>query len=111
MIKKAFTAPFWGMLIVGILNCCFDAMWAFSVYHVGSIRIYTLLFFAWSLLCFAESLVYLQIRRRNEQRFFSWLHVILFSLAILSPYVIQIVGILSSRAFLIWFRRVNFYYF
>ena len=100
MLKKKFTAPVWGMIILGVLT----AGRSWLIFHSVHFEIrtlkefgFSLLFFIWPAISFIEAIDYWRIRKRNLSRQDSRTHVLLFVLAI---YVLPII-----RAFLIGFPR------
>jgi len=86
MKKASFTGPSLVLLLFGLFStyCAFFPLVEFKVYRMKG---GDLIYFAGILIIFAESFVYWRIRRKNAQRGASWMHVLLFLLGTLMPYL------------------------
>ena len=97
-MKRTFTAPAWGMIILGVLSAGRNLLIFHSVhFEIRTLKEFgfSLLFFLWPAISFIEAIVYWRIKKRNLCRQDSRAHVLLFALAI---YVLPII-----RAILIAF--------
>ena len=82
MRKKSFTAPFWFLLVLGILELLVVSFYVSVTLkysngytHASHPRINLLRTFMWPLIFLIEAFVYWYIRRRNSYRLLSWAHV------------------------------------
>jgi hypothetical protein len=102
MGKEKFTAPFWALLIVGIVALGGYALMIRivlgSMFYTWGLKI--LLYYPWPILAFIESIVYWRISKRNVDRKDSWAHVILFSSA-------AALSILRGAVLLVFFRILH----
>jgi len=91
MLHKKFTAPFWFMLVLGMVATCL------SIYGLQMIRVYAptyvlstlskMGFFFLPAIIFIEAIMYWMIRKRNVYRRATWAHVILFAIAYFTPFI------------------------
>ena len=91
MLHKNFTAPFWFMVVLGIVATCL------SIYGLQMIRLYApgyamstlskVGFFFLPAIILIEAIMYWMVRKRNVYRKATWTHVILFAIAYFTPYI------------------------
>jgi len=91
MLRKDFIAPFWFMLVLGIVACCL------STYGIHMIRVYAptyalstlrlMGFFFLPAIIFIEAIMYWMVRKRNVYRKATWAHILLFALAYFTPFI------------------------
>ncbi|HET6253167.1 MAG TPA: hypothetical protein VFE32_03810 [Puia sp.] len=90
-MKRSFTAPFWVLLVFGLLqllsiSSLLHTFFGSELSSGGrpSVPVVVVLrIFMWPLIFFLEALAYWLIRRRNTYRALSWTHCVIFILAFL----------------------------
>jgi len=91
MLHKDFIAPFWFMLVLGIVATCL------STYGLQMIRVYApsyelstlriIGFFILPAIIFIEAIMYWMVRKRNVYRKATWAHALLFAFAYFTPFI------------------------
>jgi hypothetical protein len=89
MQKKSFTAPFWYLIILGIASA---GVSGYAIHQLSLAMpdypippLFKVVRFSWSVIVFGEAVIYWKIRKMNPYRKTSWVHVLLFTAAFLTP--------------------------
>jgi hypothetical protein len=105
MQKKSFVAPFWFLLVLGIILLLFVSLYVSvtlrnaSAYPRYAPRIFYWRIFMWPVIILIEALVYWRIRRRINYRMLSWAHVGILIFAFLANILLAMSGILHNHFF------------
>ena len=90
MLKKPYTTPCWFMLLLAIFSVGMIIFHSHGYGHMGAMGLMTrpsrlIVPYLWPLLMFIEAIIYWRIRKTNVYHRESWLHVLLFFFAYLTP--------------------------
>ncbi|HTR27695.1 MAG TPA: hypothetical protein VMH27_00395 [Puia sp.] len=114
-MRRAFTGPFWVLLVFGLLLLLTTAVYVNTYIQsarneggrspLSTIALTRILI--WPAIFLAESLVYWLIRRRNRFRALSWAHCVIFMLAFLLNILFSAILIFHYRMVAVAETRVN----